>query len=76
MKPISVHVDEHDYQEFKSLSARDGRPVSQLIREAMTLYLDQRSSSQASVLDIEPLECGKLLKGWTRSEIYDEMTQS
>ena len=73
MKPISVHVTEDTYKELKSLAARSGRPVAELIRQAMADYLDLERRSHLSVLDIEPHDSGRLLSSWERSELLDEM---
>jgi hypothetical protein len=73
MKSISVHVSEHAYEEFKSLASRRGRAVAELIREAMDSYLEAERRSSRSILDLEPLRCGRLLRPWTREEIFDEV---
>ena len=73
MKPISVHVSENDYDELKSMAARSGRPVAELIRQAMGEYLDRERKSDRSLLAIAPHAGGKLLEGWTRAELMDEM---
>ena len=73
MRPISMHVSESDYDELKSMAARTGRPVAALIRQAMGEYLDRERKSDQSILAISPHASGKLLEGWTRSELIDEM---
>jgi hypothetical protein len=73
MRAISVHVEDEDYQRLKSLAAREGRPVAVLIRQAMADYLDREGRSGRSILDIRPHKSGKLLRSWTRAEIYDEI---
>ena len=73
MKPISVHLPERPYQELKSLAALRGRPVAELIREAMSQYLDRERRSARSVLDIAAHPSGRLRKGWTRTELLEEM---
>jgi predicted transcriptional regulator len=73
MKPISVHVSEDTYEDLKSLAARSGRPVAELIRQAMVDYLDVERRSHRSILDIEPHASGRLLSSWDRSELLDEM---
>jgi len=73
MKPISVHVAEDTYEELKFLAARSGRPVAELIRQAMVDYLDQERRSHRSMLDIEPHDSGQFLRPWDRSELLDEM---
>lgn len=73
MKPISVHVSEETYEELKSLAARSGRPVAELIRQAMASYLEAERRSHVSLLAIEPHDSGELLLSWERSELLDEM---
>lgn len=73
MKPISVHVSDEDYGELKALAARRGRPVAELIREAMAEYLRQESGRVRSLFDLEPHASGALREDWRRSDLYDEM---
>ncbi len=73
MKPISVHVAEDHYQSFKTLAALRNRPVAELIREAMAAYLKRESRTPRSVLDIPPHPSGRMLRRWSRSELFDEM---
>jgi hypothetical protein len=73
MKPISAHVSETDYQELKSLAARSGRSVADLLREAMAEYLVRERRTGHSIRDLPPHRSGRLLAGWTRSELMDEM---
>ena len=74
MKPISLHVSDEDYGELKTLAARRGRPVAELIREAMAAYLRQESGRVSSVFDLAPHASGPLLADWSRAGLYDEMT--
>lgn len=73
MKPISLHVPDEAYGELKSLAVRRGRPVAELIREAMTEYLARESGREVSLLDLAPHSSGPLLEGWTREDLLDEM---
>ena len=73
MKPISLHVSEAAYQELKSLAQRQGRPVAELIRQAMADYLDRERRSGRSLLEVRAHRSGRLRKRWTRAEIVDEM---
>ncbi len=75
MKPISVHVAEDHYRSFKVLATLRGRPVAELIREAMAAYLKRESRTPRSVLDLPPHTSGRMLRSWTRSELYDEMLE-
>lgn len=74
MKPISIHVPEEAYQELKSLAQRQGRPVAELIRQAMADYLDRDRRSGRSLLEVRPHRSGRLRKRWTRAELADEMS--
>jgi len=75
MKVISLHVAEDSYQELKSLAKSRGRPVADLVREAMTEYVAREQRSAGSVLDLKPHASGGLLKTWSRSELLDEMVE-
>jgi len=67
MRPISVHVPDDAYQELKSVAARAGRPVAELIRDAMLRYLDDARQTSRSIFDIETHDSGPLRRRWTRS---------
>ena len=73
MRTISIHVSEADYAAFKSLAAQDERPVAELIREAMSLWLVGHRRTGGSLSDIRPVDCGALLRPYDRSEVADEM---
>ncbi len=75
MKSISIYVPEKAYQEFKAISERDGRPVAELIRQAMAEFLKREGQTRRSILDIPPHPSGKMLKRWTRAEVFDEMVK-
>lgn len=73
MKPISVHVPENEYQRLKSLAASQGRPVAELIREAMRAYGRRALQKGRSLAEIPALDAGKMLHESDRSGIFDEM---
>jgi hypothetical protein len=73
MKPISLHVEDDVYRTLKALAGRSGRPVAELIREAMAEYLGRKVGRGPSLLDIPAHPSGALLKPWTREELFDEM---
>jgi hypothetical protein len=73
MRTISVNVSEADYDEFKSLAAQDDRPVAELIRDAMSRWLGDRRRTGPSLVDIQPVDCGAMLRPFERSEVADEM---
>ena len=75
MKTITVHVSEPVYKEFQEFAKRTDRKASELIREAMELYRDQkiRRQSSHSVRDIRGISVGKIVKPWkSRSEMLDD----
>ncbi len=73
MKPISIHIGEGEYQEFKSLAARTGRSVAELIHEAMAEYLERKRDRRGSIFDVPVHHGGAQLKNWNREEVFDEM---
>lgn len=73
MKPISLHVEERAYRDLKSLAEMSGRPVAEIIREAMAEYLARRSGGTGSIFDLPSHSSGAQLAGWTRDELLDEM---
>ena len=73
MRPISLHVSDESYKELKSLAARRGRPVAELIREAMQDYLEREGDRSLSILEFEPHASGPQLASWTREDLLDEM---
>lgn len=58
---------------MKNLAEQRGRPVSELIREAMAEYLEGKVGRGPSLLDIPAQPSGAALKPWTRDELFDEM---
>lgn len=73
MRTISVHVSDTDYTEFKSLAAQAGRPVAELIRDAMRRWLAEYHRDGGSLADLKPVDCGAMLVPFDRSEVADEM---
>jgi hypothetical protein len=74
MKTISVMVLEEEYEAFRRAARHQGRPVAQLIREAMALYRAERIE-RAGRLEEVPVLPGHRPKGPlpTREELYDEV---
>jgi hypothetical protein len=76
MRPISLHVEDEVYRDLKSIAERTGRPVAELIRDAMSEYLSRRVGNGGSIFDLRPHQSGALLRGWSREELLDEMLGS
>ena len=75
MRPISLHVEDDVYRSLKTLAERTGRPVSELIREAMAEYIGRKIGHGPSLLDLPAHPSGALLKPWAREELFDEMLE-
>jgi len=73
MRTISLHVSESDYAEFKSLAGAADRPVAELIREAMASWLEAQRRTGPSLLAVELVDCGAVLRPFDRAEVADEM---
>jgi hypothetical protein len=73
MRPISLHVEDEVYRNLKALAERTGRAGSELIREAMSEYLDRKIGRGPSLFDVPAHPSGALLKPWHREELCDEM---
>jgi hypothetical protein len=76
MKKISIHVSERIYNEIESIAWRTGRPVAELIREALVDLVERERRSQPSVLSIEPHDSGRVLARWKRCDFLEETTGS
>jgi hypothetical protein len=72
VKALSLQVDENSYRELKALADRTGRPVAELIRDAIAEYAANRRGASGSLFDLEPHPSGVLLAPWTRAELLDE----
>ena len=75
MKAISLNVSENSYQKFQEIAARQGLPVSELIRRAMDAYLDRHYRARGSVLDLPAFRSGGILRHWKGADLYEEMTR-
>ncbi|MCE7937818.1 hypothetical protein DCC79_03040 [bacterium] len=75
MRTISLAVSELDYEAFRRAAAREGRPIAQLIREAMSLYRSERIAERTPLTDF-PVLVGHRpaaeLPG--RAEVWDEIS--
>ncbi len=74
MKTISVSVSEGDYEAFRWAARAQGRPIAQLIREAMALYRVQQIPNRTPLAGL-PVLPGHRPTGElpSRAEIYDEV---
>lgn len=56
MKTISVAVLESDYEAFRQAAEAQGRPIAQLIREAMGVYREERLRPKKRLTDVPLIE--------------------
>lgn len=77
MRTISVSVLDADYESFRKASRAQGRPIAQLIREAMSLYRRQRIEARTPLRQVPTLPGHRLVGDLpTRQELYDEVFAS
>ena len=63
MNTITVNVPDPVYRDFQDYAKRVDRPASELIKEAMGLYREQKIvPNRMSVLNIPTFSVGKILK--------------
>ena len=68
MKAITVNVSEPVYREFQEHARACDRTTSELIREAMELYRNQRIRPKPSLLEMQPLSLGRVLRPLTAED--------
>lgn len=68
MKTITINVSEPVYAEFRSASKSMGRPTSELIREAMELYRQERLKPRQDLEGFRPRSGGKVLDDLSRDD--------
>jgi hypothetical protein len=74
MKTISVGVLDADYESFRQASTAQGRPIAQLIREAMSLYRREHIERRTPLRDVPTLAGHRLVADLpARDELYDEI---
>jgi len=73
-KPISLAVGVEDYAAFQEAAAAQGRPVAQLIREAMTIYRAEHLERRRPLRELPRLVGHKAVRPLpARAETYDEI---
>lgn len=74
MKTISVSVSTVDYEAFRELARKEGRPIAQLIREAMALYRRNHIETGTRLEDLPVLPGHRPIAPLpSRDEIHDEV---
>jgi hypothetical protein len=75
MKAVTIHLDEQVYKRFKYEAMEQERTASDLIREAMAVYLEEKVETEShSVLNHPPARSvgGLLDVPETRAELLED----
>lgn len=62
MKTITINVSEPVYEAFRRASKSQGRPTSELIREAMEVYRRESLRPRKDLKGFRPRSVGKVLE--------------
>ena len=62
MKTITVNVSEPVYRAFQTYAHDHDRTASELIREALAAYCEERMRPRQSLRGLHPLSLGKVLR--------------
>lgn len=61
MKTITINVSEPVYRDFQEYARRRDRKTSELIREAMEVYRQERIRPRTTLRDLRPSSVGAVL---------------
>ena len=74
MKTITINVSEPVYRDFQEYARRRDRTTSELIREAMELYRQERIRPRTTLRDLQPSSVGAVLRGLSPGDdLLEEM---
>ena len=77
MNTITINVSEPVYAELQQASKAMGRPTSELIREAMEHYRNEKLYPRRSIKDFRPRSAGKVLRPLdSQNDLLEEMIHS
>jgi hypothetical protein len=68
MKTITINVSEPVYEDFRRASRSQRRPTSELIREALESYRNQRLRPRSDLRDFRPRSAGKVLRPLSKDD--------
>jgi len=75
MRAVSIQLGDDDYRRFEKLARLTGRPINELVREAMSTFLRKEDTEGRALTELAAHDSGRMLKGWTREELLDEMLE-
>lgn len=74
MRTITVNVSEPVYEEFQRAAKAQGRPTSELIREAMERHRREILRPRSDLSEFRPVSTGQVVRPLTADDdILDEM---
>lgn len=73
MKPITINVSEPVYRLFAAEAKKRDRKTSELIRDAMELYLSEKVRPSRSLDAWEPVSLGAVKSDWADGSFRGEM---
>lgn len=74
MKTITINVSEPVYRDFQEISKLQDRSTSEIIREAMEFYRQQKLRVSRSMHDMQPFSVGSVLQPLQSTEdLLEEM---
>lgn len=73
MKMITINVSQSVYARYQDEAARHDSNASELIRDAMNFYLNEKLSKQHSLDSWQPLHLGAVLSDWADNANREEM---
>ena len=68
MKTITINVSEPVYEEFREYARKTDRKASELIREAMELFRQQRMQRRTSLRERRPVSVGGPIQAITAED--------
>ena len=77
MKAITVNVPNPVYQAFQEYARENDRTASELIREALEAYRQERMQPRQSLANLPPLSLGDVLRPLNADDdLLEEMTHA
>jgi hypothetical protein len=76
MKPVTIYVSEIIYSLFKAEARKRDRSAAELIREAMELYITEKTHPSRSLDQWTPLSLGGVKKDWAGGSFRREMFEN
>lgn len=74
MKTISLAVSEPEYEAYRSIAQQEGRPIAQLIREAMAVYRAEHLEQRQPLLEFPVLLGHRLITDPPqREDLWDDI---